>query len=143
MTIKVSKKLPIILGIIILLLTAAVFAGSRIANASEARTAVVREESNALASGSVTSSEEELVNETANAAEATGTKALAAAIAVGLAAAAGAIAMGIAIAKSAEGISRQPEAEGSIRTTLMLGLVFIETAIIYALIVAILIIFVM
>ena len=143
MTIKVSKKLPIILGIIILLLTAAVFAGSRIANASEARTAVVREESNALASGSVTSSEEELVIETANDAEATGTKALAAAIAVGLAAAAGAIAMGIAIAKSAEGISRQPEAEGSIRTTLMLGLVFIETAIIYALIVAILIIFVM
>jgi F-type H+-transporting ATPase subunit c len=51
--------------------------------------------------------------------------------------------MGLAIAKSAEGISRQPEAEGKIRTTLMLGLVFIETAIIYALIVAILIIFVM
>ena len=75
--------------------------------------------------------------------EDTGSKALAAAIAVGLAAAAGAVAMGIAIAKSTEGISRQPEAEGSIRTTLMLGLVFIGTAIIYALIVAILIIFVM
>lgn len=73
----------------------------------------------------------------------TGNKAMAAAIVVGLAAAAGAIGMGIAIAKSSEGISRQPEAEGKIRTTLMLGLVFIETAIIYALIVAILIIFVM
>jgi F-type H+-transporting ATPase subunit c len=72
-----------------------------------------------------------------------GQKATAAAIVVGLAAAAGAIGMGLAIAKSAEGISRQPEAEGKIRTTLMLGLVFIETAIIYALIVAILIIFVM
>lgn len=70
-------------------------------------------------------------------------KAMAAAVAVGLAAAAGAIAMGIAIGKSAEGISRQPEAEGKIRTSLMLGLVFIETAIIYALIVAILIIFVL
>lgn len=72
-----------------------------------------------------------------------GMKAMAAAIVVGLAATAGAIGMAIAIAKSAESISRQPEAEGKIRTTLMLGLVFIETAIIYALIVAILIIFVM
>ena len=70
-------------------------------------------------------------------------KAMAAAIVVGLAAAAGAIAMGMAIAKSVDGISRQPEAEGKIRTTLMLGLVFVETAVIYALIVAILIIFVL
>lgn len=73
----------------------------------------------------------------------TGDKALAAAIAVGFAAAAGAIGMGWAIAKSVEGIARQPEAEGKIRTTLMLGLVFIETAIIYALVIAILIIFVL
>lgn len=73
----------------------------------------------------------------------TGSKALAAGLAIGLAAAAGAVAMGIAIAKSVEGISRQPEAEGKIRTSLMLGLVFVETAIIYALIVAILIIFVL
>lgn len=72
-----------------------------------------------------------------------GNKGYAAAIAIGLAAAGGAVAMGIAIAKSAEGIARQPEAEGKIRTTLMLGLVFIETAIIYALIVAILVIFVL
>lgn len=73
----------------------------------------------------------------------TGDKAIAAAITVGLAAAAGAIGMGWAIAKSAEAISRQPEAEGKIRTSLMLGLVFVETAIIYALVVAILIIFVL
>ena len=72
-----------------------------------------------------------------------GDKALAAAIAVGLAAAAGAVGMGWAIAKSAEAISRQPEAESKIRTTLMLGLVFVETAIIYALVIAILIIFVL
>ncbi len=72
-----------------------------------------------------------------------GDKAIGAAIAVGLAAAAGAIGMGIAVGKSTEGISRQPEAEGKIRTTLMLGLVFIETAIIYALIIAILVIFVL
>lgn len=81
--------------------------------------------------------------EAENDSDSTGDKAMAAAIVVGLAAAAGAIGMGIAIAKSVDGISRQPEAEGKIRTSLMLGLVFIETAIIYALIVAILIIFVM
>ena len=65
------------------------------------------------------------------------------AAAIGLAAAGGAIAMGVAVAKSVEGIARQPEAESKIRTTLMLGLVFIETAIIYALLVVILIIFVL
>ncbi len=75
--------------------------------------------------------------------DSTGSKALAAGIAIGLAAAAGAIGMGIAIAKTSEAIARQPEAEGKIRSTLMLGLVFIETAIIYALIVAILVIFVL
>lgn len=72
-----------------------------------------------------------------------GSKAIAAAIVVGLAAAAGAIAMGFAIAKSNEAISRQPEASSKISSGLMLGLVFIETAIIYALIVAILVIFVL
>jgi F-type H+-transporting ATPase subunit c len=51
--------------------------------------------------------------------------------------------MGMAVAKSTEGISRQPEATGEIRSTLMIGLVFIETAIIYALIVAILVVFVL
>ena len=70
-------------------------------------------------------------------------KAMAAAIAIGLAATAGAVAMGIAITKAVDGISRQPEADGKIRTTLMLGLVFIETVVIYALIVSILVIFVL
>lgn len=81
--------------------------------------------------------------EAASEKDVTGDKALAAAIAIGLAAAGGAIGMGLGIAKSVEGISRQPEAEGKIRTMLMLGLVFVETAIIYALIIAILIIFVL
>lgn len=79
----------------------------------------------------------------ASADSSTGSKAWAAGVALCGAAGLGALGMGIAIAKSAEGISRQPEAEGKIRTTLMLGLVFIETAIIYALVVAILIIFVL
>lgn len=72
-----------------------------------------------------------------------GLKAVATGIAIGLAAAGGAVGMGIAAGKSVEGIARQPEAENKIRTTLMLGLVFIETAIIYALLVVILIIFVL
>ena len=62
---------------------------------------------------------------------------------VGLAATAVAIGMSAAISKSVDAISRQPEAESKIRTALMLGLVFVETAIIYALIIAVLIIFVL
>jgi len=72
-----------------------------------------------------------------------GAKATASAIAIGVASTGGALAMAIAIAKSVEGISRQPDAEDKIRTTLMLGLVFIETAIIYALIITIIIVFVL
>ena len=140
------KKLIIGLGVAIVLMLGVVIAGPSIVQAKEnkakaAQTSVSAEMADAgqgkARLNDEVISDELIVNED------TGSKALAAAIAVGLAAAAGAVAMGIAIAKSAEGISRQPEAEGSIRTTLMLGLVFIETAIIYALIVAILIIFVM
>lgn len=75
--------------------------------------------------------------------DSTGVKALAAAIAIGLGTATGAIAMGFAITKSAESIARQPEAGDKIRASLLLGLVFVETAIIYALVVAIMIIFVL
>ena len=70
-------------------------------------------------------------------------KAIAAGFGMGIAAAAGAVSMAIAIKSSTSGVARQPEAAGSIQTLMMLGLVFIETAIIYALIVAILIIFVL
>lgn len=77
------------------------------------------------------------------AADLNGNKAWAAAACVGVPAAVGAIGMAWAITKASEGISRQPEADGKIRTGMMLGLVFIETAIIYALIIAILIIFVL
>lgn len=77
------------------------------------------------------------------AADSTGDKAMAAGIVVGLAAAAGAIGMGIAVAKTTESMARQPEIAGKINSTMMLGMVFIETAIIYALVIAILIIFVL
>lgn len=70
-------------------------------------------------------------------------KAIAAAAIMLAASAVGAIAMAIAIGKAEESTARQPEAAGSIRTVMMMGLVFIETAIIYALITAIIIIFVL
>lgn len=72
-----------------------------------------------------------------------GSKALAAGIAISIAAGLGALGMGLATGKAAEAMARQPEIKGDIRTNLILGIVFMETAIIYALIVAILIIFVM
>lgn len=70
-------------------------------------------------------------------------KAMAAAIIICVGAGIGAAAMAVAVYKSVDGMARQPEASGNIRTTMMMGLVFIETAIIYALIVAILVIFVL
>ena len=75
--------------------------------------------------------------------DAVSSKAIAAAVIIAVASGAGAVAMAMAVYKSVDGSSRQPEAAGSIRTTMMMGLVFIETAIIYALIEAILIIFVL
>ena len=84
-------------------------------------------------------------SESAESAEAkvTSTKAISAGVAIAVVAAVGALSMALSISKSAEAIARQPEAAGQVRTSLMLGLVFIETAIIYALIVAILIVFVL
>lgn len=73
----------------------------------------------------------------------TSMKALAAAIAIAIPAALGALGMGIGVAKSVEGISRQPEASGKIQSLWMLGMVFIETVVIYALVVTILIVFVL
>ncbi|MCR4687438.1 MAG: ATP synthase F0 subunit C [Lachnospiraceae bacterium] len=70
-------------------------------------------------------------------------KAYAAAIAIGLAALGGTIAMGLAVGKATEGVARQPEATSKIQTVMMLGLVFVETVVIYALIIAVLVIFVL
>ncbi|MBR1772848.1 MAG: ATP synthase F0 subunit C [Eubacterium sp.] len=83
--------------------------------------------------------------EDAEAAEGNSTagKAIGAAISIGIAAGLGALGMGLCVGKAAEGIARQPEAEGKIRTTMILGIVFIETAVLYALVISILIIFVL
>ncbi len=90
-----------------------------------------------------TADEGSIAVETAKEEGAISGKAMAAAICVGIAAAGGGIGMGLTTAKSTESIARQPEASGDIRTAMMLGFVFIETAIIYALIVSILVIFVL
>ena len=96
-----------------------------------------------IAPAPAAATEEAQEQETTAEANVKSTKAIAAAVVLAVAAAAGAIAMGIAIKSSSDGIARQPEAAGNIRSGMMLGLVFIETVVIYALIVAILIIFVL
>lgn len=70
-------------------------------------------------------------------------KAIAAAAVVAIVGAAAALGMAKTIAASTESMARQPEIAGKINSTMMLGIVFIETAIIYALIIAILVIFVL
>lgn len=65
--------------------------------------------------------------------------AFAAAIAIMVGVSAG-IGMAIATTKALDSIARQPEAEGKIRTTLLLGLAFIETTAIYGLLIAILLV---
>lgn len=54
-----------------------------------------------------------------------------------------AIGMSIATRKAVESIARQPEAAGKINSSLMFGLIMMETTAVYALLVAILIIFIL
>jgi len=130
---KKSKLVVAVLSLIMMLavLTVPAYASTVKTNVKAAETTETTE----------TSEDEEEAEATD--ADATKGKAIASGIAIGLAAFAGALGMAYAVGKSNEAISRQPEATGSIRTSLMLGLVFIETVVIYALIVTILIIFVM
>jgi F-type H+-transporting ATPase subunit c len=48
---------------------------------------------------------------------------------------------GLAISKAVEGVARQPEASGKITVTLIIGLAMIESLAIYALVVALIILF--
>ena len=59
-----------------------------------------------------------------------------------IAAAACGIAQSIAAKQGLEGIARQPEAAGSIQTAMILGLAFIESLVIYVLLVALILLFV-
>lgn len=67
-------------------------------------------------------------------------KYLAAALAIGLAAAAGSIGQSRAAAAALEGIARNPNAQNKIFTPMILGLALIESLVIYALIIALLLI---
>jgi F-type H+-transporting ATPase subunit c len=61
--------------------------------------------------------------------------------ALGLAAFGAALAQGNATAKAAEGIARQPEAGGRIQTLLIIGLAFMESLVLYVLLISMLALF--
>lgn len=67
---------------------------------------------------------------------------LAAAIAIGVGALGPGLGIGLAVRGAMEALGRNPEAAGDIRTTLIIGAALAEAIAIYALLVAILIIFV-
>lgn len=67
---------------------------------------------------------------------------LAAALAISFSAGACGIGQGIAVGKAVEGIARQPEALKQIQTNMILGLAFIESLTIYALLISLILLFV-
>lgn len=67
---------------------------------------------------------------------------LAAGISMGIGALGPGIGIGYLVGKSVEGIARQPEASGDIRTTMFIGIGVTEAVALYALVIAILLIFV-
>jgi len=69
------------------------------------------------------------------------TCAVAAAIGLGVAAFGGALGQGQAVGKAVEGIARQPEATSQIQTAMIIGISFIESLTIYALVVALILLF--
>ena len=62
--------------------------------------------------------------------------------ALGIAAFGGALGQGKAVAAAAEGIARNPSASGEIRGALILGLVLIESLVIYVLLVTLILFFI-
>lgn len=68
--------------------------------------------------------------------------ALSAALAIGLGTISTGLAQGNAVAKAMEAIGRNPEATGRLQTVMIIGLAFIESLAIYALVVALILLFV-
>ena len=64
------------------------------------------------------------------------------ALGIGVAAAGGSMGQGAAIKAACEGTARNPDASGKISQSLILGLAFIESLVIYALLVALILLFV-
>jgi F-type H+-transporting ATPase subunit c len=67
---------------------------------------------------------------------------LGAVIGMGLASCGGAIGMGMLIAKAIEAMVRQPEQANNVRTTMFIGIAFVEAAILYTLVLSFFIVFV-
>ncbi len=61
---------------------------------------------------------------------------LGAGLAIGLGALGPGIGIGLLVSKSVEGMARQPEVSGVIRTTMFIGLGFAEAVALYALVIA-------
>ena len=68
-------------------------------------------------------------------------KALGAGLCMGIGAIGPAMGEGNAVSKALEGMARQPESEGNLRTTMILGCAITETTGIYALLISLLILF--
>jgi F-type H+-transporting ATPase subunit c len=66
---------------------------------------------------------------------------IAAVLGLAIAAAGCGIGQGNAIARAMEGISRQPEASGKIQTSLLIGIAFIESLVLYVLVIGLILIF--
>jgi F-type H+-transporting ATPase subunit c len=66
---------------------------------------------------------------------------MAAGFGIGIAAFGTGIGQGLAVQKSVEGIARNPEASGKITVTMLIGLAMIESLCIYALVVALIILY--
>ncbi len=65
-----------------------------------------------------------------------GMKALAAALSIGLGAVGGALGMGRLVASALDGMARNPNVQGRLFNVMILGLAFVESLVIYALIIA-------
>ena len=68
-------------------------------------------------------------------------KAISAAICMGVGSIGPALGEGNAVSKALEGLARQPEASGTLRTNMMMGCAITETTGIYSLVIALLILF--
>lgn len=70
-------------------------------------------------------------------------KAMGAALAIGLGAIGPGLGIGLAVRGAMEALGRNPEAEGAIRTTMIIGAALAEAVAIYAFVIAIIIAFVL
>jgi len=68
-----------------------------------------------------------------------GARLLAAGLAIGLGAIGPGVGIGVLVGGALQAIGRNPEAEGSIRTNMFLGIVFAESLTIFALVIALMI----